>query len=115
MIAKSVLEKISGGDKLHISNSAVKLLQQQTFPGNVRELRNLLERALIFKQSNVIDDSVINRCLNGLPQILKPRIEQLDIDLKTLEYNHLRKLMSAHQGDKDKVSVRSLYRKLAEE
>ena len=120
LIAKSVLEKISGGDKLHISNSAVKLLQQQPFPGNVRELRNLMERALIFKQSNVIDDSVIIRCLNDLPQIPQPRIEQQDIDLKTLEYNYLRTLMSAHQGDKGKVakiagiSVRSLYRKLAE-
>ncbi|WP_200877042.1 sigma-54 interaction domain-containing protein [Porticoccus hydrocarbonoclasticus] len=120
LIAKSVLEKISGGDKLHISNSAVKLLQQQSFPGNVRELRNLMERALIFKQSNVIDDSVIIRCLNDLPQIPQPRIEQQDIDLKTLEYNYLLTLMSTHQGDKSKVakiagiSVRSLYRKLAE-
>ncbi len=47
---KSCLEKTPG-----ISNGAIEALMDYTFPGNVRELENILERASALAENNIID------------------------------------------------------------
>jgi len=55
---KSGLEKTPG-----ISKSAVESLMDYSFPGNVRELENILERALALADDNIIDvnDLALNK------------------------------------------------------
>jgi len=56
-LLKSIAEK-SGLDKTPgISKSAVGALMDYSFPGNVRELENILERALALADNNIIDTS----------------------------------------------------------
>ncbi|HHE65269.1 MAG TPA: sigma-54-dependent Fis family transcriptional regulator [Bacteroidetes bacterium] len=43
----------------HISSSAMELLSSYDFPGNIRELRNLIERLCILTDGNVITDKDI--------------------------------------------------------
>ena len=51
-----------GKDVRMISNAAVELLENYSFPGNIRELENLIERAMVFVEDNIIniDDLELN-------------------------------------------------------
>lgn len=57
-ISLSILNKISrqnNDEAKEISEQAIKTLQQYTFPGNVRELENILERACALSDSTIIE------------------------------------------------------------
>jgi len=119
LIARSLLEKLGGGEKYHLTDSAIRRLQAERFPGNVRELRNVLERGLIFARSNVIDAKVLERCLGYAAVSVDPDSPWLD--LRAQEKRYLKDLLAHCSGDKHTaaeiagVSVRSLYRKLGSE
>lgn len=117
LIANSILARLDENHRYRLTDSAVKLLQQYRFPGNIRELRNVLERATIFAHANLIDAGILQRCLPGQSM----RAEQAGkefCDLKTQERRYLQSLLEHCEGDKERVasiagiSVRSLYRKL---
>lgn len=119
LIARSLLEKLGGGQKYHLTDSAIRRLQAERFPGNIRELRNVLERGLIFARSNVIDAKVLERCLASAAAAVEASIPWLD--LRSQEKRYLQDLLAHCGGDKQRtaaiagVSVRSLYRKLGGE
>ncbi len=59
MLAQHFLQLIADdwqlGEELTLSENALTALQNYEFEGNVRELRNLLERAITLADSNIID------------------------------------------------------------
>src|SRR5512135_61397 len=54
MLVKNLLSHLEPVRKIDLSDEAITLLKRHDFPGNVRELRNILERALIMVDGNVI-------------------------------------------------------------
>jgi two-component system response regulator PilR (NtrC family) len=52
LIANAILERL--GDGAHLTPQAVQELQRHDFPGNIRELENILERALALSASDEI-------------------------------------------------------------
>lgn len=57
LLSEHILEKLAnelGRDKIDISKEAVKQLMQYDFPGNVRELENILERAATLIEGSMI-------------------------------------------------------------
>ncbi|MFV8816838.1 sigma-54 interaction domain-containing protein [Haliea sp. E17] len=118
LIARSLLQKLSPEGKYHLTDSAIKRLQAEHFPGNSRELRNVMERAIIFARSNVIDAQVLEHCLEPQRQATVNTVEENWVDLPTQERDYLQRLLAHCGGDKAKaaeiagISVRSLYRKL---
>jgi two-component system, NtrC family, nitrogen regulation response regulator NtrX len=50
-----------------LSRSAVETLQRHDWPGNIRELRNLIERLLIMVPNSVIEGSDVDMFLQGRP------------------------------------------------
>jgi DNA-binding NtrC family response regulator len=133
LLAAALLERVSPQRKLRISEPALRSLQAQDYPGNVRELRNLLERTALLCDGEKIEASHVQQALfSGRRQPVGPRIDHqyacdassmtglplLPSTLKTIEHATLQQWVSAHQGsradlaNKLGISERSLYRKL---
>ncbi|ALO47558.1 sigma-54 interaction domain-containing protein [Pseudohongiella spirulinae] len=116
VLANSILRKLDGTGRCLLTDSAIKVLQKHRYVGNIRELRNILARALVLANTHVIDGKVVRSCL-AVDRRSVPESDDLP-DLKTNESLYLDRVLTACQGDKEKaaaiagISVRSLYRKL---
>lgn len=119
LLANSIIQKLDRTGRHVLTDSAVRELKKFLFAGNIRELRNILARALVLTNTDVIDAKVIRDCLAIDPQTTAPS-GNATVDLKTNEIRYLVKLVAECNGDKNKaaaiagISARSLYRKLGE-
>jgi len=68
-----------GKDVRSISNAAFELLENYSFPGNIRELENLIERAMVFVEDNIIkiDDLELNARSEEKKKEALPEIETI--------------------------------------
>ena len=113
LLAHALLGEVGQGRDYHLTETAMTLLKQHRYRGNIRELRNILARAVVIADTNVLDRSVLARCLDA-----DSGATVRDESLKAAELRHLARLMQRYAGDKQRVaeaagiSVRSLYRKL---
>ncbi|MGL4565201.1 MAG: sigma-54 interaction domain-containing protein [Halioglobus sp.] len=120
LLARTILREAHGqGDKtFHLTESALALLKAHRYRGNIRELRNILSRAMVLANTNVLEPLVIRQALGISQETGANAAEARDLSLKELELRHLQQLMQAHNNDREAVaaiagiSVRSLYRKL---
>ena len=115
-LAQALLERVAPGRKLQLAAGALALLQAQSFPGNVRELRNLLERAALLCDGHTIGAEQMHEALTcGLAPVVAaaPVGAALTLDDATLA-----RLLAEHQGSRATLaqrlgmSERSLYRRL---
>ncbi|MGZ5133726.1 MAG: sigma-54-dependent transcriptional regulator [Flavitalea sp.] len=100
---------------LLISNDALKLLEQHTWKGNIRELRNVIERAIV-----LVDEKEI------MPEHLPYEIQlqnkaaTQNLTITSVENNHIRKVLQHTKGNKTKaaeclgIGLTTLYRKMEE-
>jgi DNA-binding NtrC family response regulator len=102
------------------SDAALRLLQAYDFPGNVRELRNLVERALLLADEDLVQPQHLPAQVSGLQPSKADTPSEALLTLAAAEANYLRRALALHQGDRKSlaaklgVSERVLYRKLAE-
>jgi two-component system response regulator PilR (NtrC family) len=73
-LTSNILKRICAGDGhavARLDKSALKALSQYTFPGNVRELENMLERALALSdgQNITADDLQFSATVSGVPPV----------------------------------------------
>lgn len=132
LLANAFLKAMGQGSGMHFTESAIRRLRSHAYPGNVRELRNIVTRCSIMGNSNVIDGGVVGRAITGpTPQSgarsTTPAARQQAAlstgngvqTLRQVESQHLDFLMQQFAGNKEAVaqaagiSVRGLYRRLA--
>ncbi len=104
------------GRQIGIQNSCFPLMEAYSWPGNIRELRNVIERALI-----VCDDEIVPDDLPLDLQMVHPASTATgEFDLATVERNHIAKILSYTHGNKTetarllKIGLTTLYRKIEE-
>ncbi|MDP1528958.1 sigma-54-dependent transcriptional regulator [Rhodoferax sp.] len=98
---------------LNISPAQMDYLMQYDWPGNARELRNLIERSLILGELNVsaLYDATVRHPLAS---------QSATTNLQSLEKQHIHSVLDSVQGDKTRaaellgISKRTLERRCAE-
>lgn len=55
LLASVFLERLAPGRKMRLSESALLCLMAYDYPGNVRELRNVIERAILLADGDIIE------------------------------------------------------------
>ena len=132
LLAVALLARVAPQRRLALSSGALALLRSHAFPGNVRELRNVLERATLLADGDTIEVQHVERALgsdtpasatraahHALPG--EPKATEVgDVSLRSVERAALRAQLQAHRGSRADlarklgISERSLYRKLRE-
>jgi DNA-binding NtrC family response regulator len=118
IVAEYLLEKVSadlGRGEIRLEADSIRALQSYSWPGNIRELRNVIERAVLLSEQKTIgfkdlqfDGSAGNRAT------------YLDssLTLSELEKQHIERVLQEEQGHVEKAAKRlgiprsSLYQKL---
>jgi transcriptional regulator with PAS, ATPase and Fis domain len=118
LLVESVLRRLDAPADMALSADARRCLDRYAFPGNVRELRNVIERATLMCDGHEIrPEHLPAKCTAGDDAAASP-----GSGLRTLEdveLDHLRRALARHQGDRRTlaaqlgISERALYRKLA--
>lgn len=103
----------------NISNEFIEALKQHAWRGNIRELKNIIERSLILAENNEL--TIDNLPLELLSNHISPLTSHtLPFDLANAEKNHIQKVLNYTNGNKTEtarllnIALTTLYRKLAE-
>ncbi len=119
-LAEVLLARMSGDNRStsHLDKSAISKLRHYDFPGNVRELRNLLQRAMLRCQGGVITAEDIQFGSDHSVSIHAVNKDPAPPSLKGVERDYIRDLLIQHNGHRRTVAEllgvteRTLYRKL---
>jgi DNA-binding NtrC family response regulator len=128
LLAGVLLQRVAPTRQLTLAPTALKLLQAQDYPGNVRELRNLLERAALLCDGQALEAEHVHQALQSGRRPLAPASEPSappstpgttqPASLESLAKAALQQVVDTHQGSRAElaaklgISERSLYRKL---
>jgi len=121
LLVEHFLEKasIKTGDKKSITKEAMNLLIEYEFPGNVRELENIMERAVILQEGEQVD-------VEDMPDKVRSRacsrrslsLDKAQMTLEELEKEYLISVLEETNWQKKKASsilginASTLYRKI---
>jgi DNA-binding NtrC family response regulator len=101
-----------------VANSALKLLMSLPWKGNVRELDNVLELAMILGNGEWITPAELPQCTTPLEEDGTEPMNNLRIAVQSYEKSHIENVLKETAGDKTRaaellgVSRSSLYRKM---
>jgi transcriptional regulator with PAS, ATPase and Fis domain len=124
-LAAALLQRMGSDNDpgYHLSEDANDVLMDYDYPGNVRELRNVLQRAVSLSTNGVITAAEIH--FDELPSnhaidnnLLVHEAGTQGPSMKNLESQYIAELLAEHRGKRSKVaqilgiSERTLYRKL---
>jgi len=99
------------GREVKLTESGMKILQEQLWPGNVRQLQHLIERLVIL--ADRIDSETVQDALHAME-----KREQAGESLAETEMDQIRRVLAATGGNKSRaaqilgIERKTLYRKL---
>jgi transcriptional regulator with PAS, ATPase and Fis domain len=113
MLAESLLKRMAGAQSATLTAQAQQRLSLHPFPGNIRELRNILERARLFADDGLIRPEHLPHDIGPLQNVATPRRSRNELGELALaleQFQGSRSELARHLG----LSERTLYRRLRE-
>jgi DNA-binding NtrC family response regulator len=134
LLAVALLARVAPQRRLALSAAALQALQVHRFPGNVRELRNVLERAALLCDGSAIEAAQVQQALatatasatggaattTAVAEPVPTLNAGTNLSLRAQADATLRAQLQAHRGSRAElarqlgISERSLYRRLRE-
>jgi DNA-binding NtrC family response regulator len=124
-LARALLQRMGSSDdpSYHLTDEAAEALTNYDYPGNVRELRNILQRAAALTTNGIITDAEIHidrepGTRAGDPASGFHEPDGSEPSMRGLESQYIAELLTEHHGKRARVaqilgiSERTLYRKL---
>jgi DNA-binding NtrC family response regulator len=117
LLVESLLQRVAGETPMTVERAAMQQLTQYDYPGNIRELRNILDRARLFADDGVIRARDLPPELLASPQLAaapahsaaaRPDAEKMSFMQRIAGFSGSRGELAAHLG----LSERTLYRRL---
>lgn len=131
MLAEFFLDKCNWEMKRHveITDQAVwTFLEQYDYPGNIRQLRNIVEQLVVLSETGVIDRQILEKTHLAIPMesgadpTMDPEKETTNLKAfrKQTEKKHIKRILDLAGQNKHKtadmlgISVRQLFNKISE-
>jgi transcriptional regulator with PAS, ATPase and Fis domain len=117
-MAQYLLDKVAadlGRGELRLDESSIQALQAYSWPGNIRELRNVIERAVLLSDQKNITLKDLH--FDGHAQVGTPFLDTR-LTLIELEKQHIERVLNEERGRVEKAAKRlgiprsSLYQKI---
>ncbi|THF63235.1 sigma-54 interaction domain-containing protein [Pseudothauera rhizosphaerae] len=120
LLIESLLGRVAPGRRLNVSPAAMQVLCRYAFPGNVRELRNVLERASLMCDGEEIGPEHLAEDIRAPVQAAALAEVQATggVHWQDIERNGFLQAVHSHRGSRKELaqklglSERTLYRKL---
>ncbi len=91
------------------TNAAKKRLLDYSWPGNIRELRNVVERAVVLNTKSVIDESdlALSPAVSsgGAGIAAELQAENVEVTLAALEQSHIQRVLRHTGGNKSRAAT----------
>jgi two-component system response regulator HydG len=121
LLITSLLSRVAPDRNFEVVPATLACLQRYSFPGNIRELRNILERATLLADDNIILPehlpAEVRKC-ETTSEDMKLMEQDEIVPLDEIERRYLIQVVSKFPGDRDSladklgISKRTLFRKL---
>lgn len=108
-------KKITG-----IAPSYIQLLQKHTWKGNIRELKNIIERSVILTENNILEPTSLPVDFYQVPDLEMGNMPATSLELAAVEKAHIQKVLQYTRGNKTEtarllnIALTTLYRKIEE-
>ncbi len=113
-----------GMDELTFSDSIVRKLLKYEYPGNIRELKNIIERLIVLSDNGVANEDILSEMFIESPDGLWNEVPNKQLSLKELrqeiESRYIADLLKDNDNDAGRtaeilgISKRHLFNKMAE-
>jgi transcriptional regulator with PAS, ATPase and Fis domain len=125
LLTESLLGRIRPGQDFSLAEDARRALVDYDYPGNVRELRNIIERATLLASDGVIrmhhlTEEVVSREASAVPGVCDPADAPGGTPFHSRDRQTLARALEEHRGNRRDlasslgISERTLYRRLRE-
>jgi len=118
VLINTILKRL-GATEVSFGADALACLEEYAFPGNVRELRNIVERSILLADDGMVHRSHLpRRCLQS--DSTQTNLKDKIVSLEEAERSYLQSALRQHTGSRQDlasrlgIGERVLYRKIAE-
>jgi len=118
LLAETLLTRLAPGRAYELSDAVRVRLQAYDYPGNIRELRNIFERAILMADGDTLLPEHLPPEMAADGAESMPGVDAI-VPLELAEQRYLQWALAHHDGDRKAlatqlgISERTLYRKLA--